>query len=368
MKTTLQILTASVAALLALSAPADAAQVGNTYYGTNALITLNNNPSYTGSYNTGFGANSLYYDQSGDYNTAVGYQSLYSNTASGSTAVGFQALIYNTSGVANAGFGYRALFTNVTGNYNTAVGYNALFASTGSGNTAVGNGALVTSTGDYNVAVGLNSLYNATSAGSNTGVGTNALQSATGGNNIGLGANAGTYLTTGSNNIYIGNLGGTAGGGTVSESGIIRIGHPGTQTATYLIGDVYCAAINITSDRNAKERFTPVNAREVLDKVARLPITEWQYKIQSKAESEIRHIGPMAQDFHEAFSVGPDGKHISTVDADGVALAAIQGLNDKVEAQANEKDARIKNLEKSVEELKSLVEQLTRQSSQSKSK
>jgi hypothetical protein len=35
----------------------------------------------------------------------------------------------------------------------------------------------------------------------------------------------------------------------------------------------------------------------------------------------------MAQDFHAAFGVGEDDKHITTIDADGVALAAIQGLH-----------------------------------------
>jgi trimeric autotransporter adhesin len=44
----------------------------------------------------------------------------------------------------------------------------------------------------------------------------------------------------------------------------------------------------------------------------------------------------MAQDFHAAFGVGPDERHITTVDADGVALAAIQGLNRKLEASRRE--------------------------------
>ncbi len=112
-------------------------------------------------------------------------------------------------------------------------------------------------------------------------------------------------------------------------------------------------AVNITSDRNAKEQFKPVNAREVLAKVARLPITEWQYKTQSDA----RHIGPMAQDFREAFSLGHDEKHITSVDADGVALAAIQGLNEKLEEKTQEVDA----LKKSVAALAELVNKLAAQ-------
>ena len=102
------------------------------------------------------------------------------------------------------------------------------------------------------------------------------------------------------------------------------------------------------SDRNAKTRFAPVNPRELLDRVAQLPVQSWNYKSQSES---VRHIGPTAQDFHATFNVGEDDQHIATVDADGVALAAIQGLNQKVE----ENEARIRELEATVRELKQLV-------------
>ncbi|MBI2955519.1 MAG: tail fiber domain-containing protein [Chloroflexi bacterium] len=97
-------------------------------------------------------------------------------------------------------------------------------------------------------------------------------------------------------------------------------------------------AWSAVSDRNAKDNFAPVDGREVLDKVAAMPVQTWNYKSQ---DATIRHMGPMAQDFYAAFGVGEDEKHISTVDADGVALAAIQGLNQVVA----EKEARIANLE-----------------------
>ncbi len=67
----------------------------------------------------------------------------------------------------------------------------------------------------------------------------------------------------------------------------------------------------------------------MLDKVASLPITRWNFKTDQVTE----HIGPMAQDFHGLFNVGTDDKHIATVDEDGVALAAIQGLNQKIERE-----------------------------------
>jgi hypothetical protein len=109
------------------------------------------------------------------------------------------------------------------------------------------------------------------------------------------------------------------------------------------------------SDRNLKENFKPVDPRAVLDKVATLPLSEWNYK----ADTASRHVGPMAQDFYAAFGVGPDDKHIATVDADGVALAAIQGLNQRLEEQRSrleQKQTEITELKQTVNELKELMQ------------
>ncbi|HIC92920.1 MAG TPA: hypothetical protein EYP09_01535, partial [Anaerolineae bacterium] len=93
------------------------------------------------------------------------------------------------------------------------------------------------------------------------------------------------------------------------------------------------------SDRNRKENFEPVDAQALLARLAEVPITTWNYKSQ---DPSVRHIGPMAQDFYAAFGLGEDELHISTVDADGVALAAIQGLYELSQEQA----ARIRELER----------------------
>ena len=85
------------------------------------------------------------------------------------------------------------------------------------------------------------------------------------------------------------------------------------------------------SDRNLKKNFSNVNSQSILEKVVQMPISSWNYKTDTDG---LRHIGPMAQDFHAAFNLnGSDDKHISVVDESGVALAAIQGLNQKLEAQ-----------------------------------
>ena len=77
------------------------------------------------------------------------------------------------------------------------------------------------------------------------------------------------------------------------------------------------------SDRALKANVTAVDTGQLLARLAGVPVTTWNYTTQDPA---IRHIGPMAQDFYAAFGLGEDERHISTVDADGVALAAIQGL------------------------------------------
>ncbi len=93
------------------------------------------------------------------------------------------------------------------------------------------------------------------------------------------------------------------------------------------------------SDRNVKENFSPVDADEVLAKVLTLPITEWNYIDE---EDKITHIGPMAQDFYQAFGLGGDDKSISTMDPAGVALVSIKALARKqreLEALEGEVDA-----------------------------
>ena len=97
---------------------------------------------------------------------------------------------------------------------------------------------------------------------------------------------------------------------------------------------VTAGAWSSLSDRNAKANFTGVDGHSILERLSSIPVETWNYKSQDPA---IRHIGPMAQDFYAAFGVGEDDKHITTVDADGVALAAIQGLYEL----AQEKDAEI---------------------------
>ena len=90
------------------------------------------------------------------------------------------------------------------------------------------------------------------------------------------------------------------------------------------------------SDVNRKRDFVPVAGEDVLARLRRLPISTWTYKTEP---SGVRHMGPMAQDFKAAFGLGNDDKTIGTVDADGVALAAVQALEARTTRQQTEIDA-----------------------------
>jgi hypothetical protein len=303
-------------------------------------LALQNNLG--GSYNTGTGAGALQHNLGGSSNTAAGAGALYLNTSgSNNTANGVQALRDNTSGSYNTANGLNALYNNTLGYYNTANGYLALYSNTnGSANTANSQGALYSNTsGSDNTAEGVNALYNNTIGNGNTA----------------LGYLAGYYIT-GTNNIDIGNY------GESGETGIIRLGDPNFQTTTYLAGNVYATSFNPTSDRNAKENFQPVDNQAVLAKVASLPVTQWNFKTESR---DVQHIGPMAQDFQAAFQLSADDKHISVVDEGGVALAAIQGLNQKLDEkdaeiqELREKAAKVNSLEKRLNALEQLVQTLT---------
>jgi hypothetical protein len=100
--------------------------------------------------------------------------------------------------------------------------------------------------------------------------------------------------------------------------------------------------------RATAEHIVPVDPKKVLERLAHVPIATWNYKAQ---DAKIRHMGPMAQDLHAAFGLGESERYISTVDADGSAFAAIQGLNDKLEARIAEQAQEIAELRRAVEVL-----------------
>lgn len=106
------------------------------------------------------------------------------------------------------------------------------------------------------------------------------------------------------------------------------------------------------SDRNAKENFVPVTGKEVLARLVAMPLYSWNFK---GADPALRMLGPTAQDFYAAFGLGKDDKTIASGNADGVALAAIQGLNAKLEHLPEGKDEEIDVLKSELADLRHAV-------------
>lgn len=111
-------------------------------------------------------------------------------------------------------------------------------------------------------------------------------------------------------------------------------------------GGAYCDGTDWVnaSDANAKENFQKVNGVELLDQIADLEISKWNYR----GDEGSLHIGPTAQDFQKAFGVGSDGKSISTIDPSGIALAAIKELY----AQLKKKDQEVEGLRQELAKLR----------------
>ncbi|MGH7339895.1 MAG: tail fiber domain-containing protein, partial [Candidatus Rokuibacteriota bacterium] len=100
------------------------------------------------------------------------------------------------------------------------------------------------------------------------------------------------------------------------------------------------------SSRTLKENFRPLDPQQVLARFVEVPITEWSYK-----GDEMRHVGPVTEDFHAAFGLGTKGTGIIPLDVQGVTMAAVQGLYQRLVAL----EAQRADLEAEVTELKALL-------------
>ena len=120
-------------------------------------------------------------------------------------------------------------------------------------------------------------------------------------------------------------LGINRGGSAISTPIVVGTSGSTGNGANLTAGGVWTNA----SSRTFKHDFQALDADEVLQRVLELSIQSWRYK----DSDEGRHLGPVAEDFSDAFGLGDDAQHIATVDEEGVALAAIQGLAQRLERQ-----------------------------------
>ena len=262
----------------------------------------------------------------GNVSTAMGFATYASGDSS--TAMGVEA---EASGYASTAMGFE---TSATNYYSTAMG----FRSRANGNTSTAMGSYTTASGNSSTAMG----YQAKAMHDGTFVWA-------GGNIYDFPSfttnRAQFYAQNGLSVDYFSQR--NDGGGTKW----ILLGaegqFPGQCIATYTTAYLSSGGAWVSvSDRNLKTNFTTVNAQDVLNRLCRLPVTAWNYRTEGDG---IRHLGPMAQDFSAAFGLnGSDDKHIASVDESGVAFAAIQGLNQKLEqkeTEITELKARLEKLE-----------------------
>ena len=102
------------------------------------------------------------------------------------------------------------------------------------------------------------------------------------------------------------------------------------------------------SSRSMKTDFESLDPVEVLDRLSGIEIPLWSYR---NDPTGARHLGPMADDFYQAFGLGGDAERIALTDKAGVALAAIQGLQATVRNLVAEKDRQIEALQQRVDAL-----------------
>lgn len=112
-------------------------------------------------------------------------------------------------------------------------------------------------------------------------------------------------------------------GAFVNASNKIRLGN---EAVTVIEGQV---AYTYTSDRNQKENFKTMDGDEVLRKIRDLTISSWNYKGQDP--QQLRHYGPVAQDFfsafgHDGIGICGDSTTINSGDMAGIMMIAVQTL------------------------------------------
>ncbi len=286
--------------------------------------------------------------------------------ASGSTSV---ALGYGTTAAGGVSLA-AGLNTRADGPNSTAIGDSTI----ASGNTSTAMGASTTAAGNYSTAAGRRAKANhgGTFVWADS---INADFTSDRANQLKVRAGGGVHLVTGSSGLnpaglrvepttanavglYVFQTSSDAAlvienrGTGVNSDQIKAFNGPGSQVFRVdNDGDVTAKSFNPTSDRHRKENFAPVCPQEMPAKVAALPISRWNFK----GDEATPHVGPMAQDFHAAFGLGANDTTIATVDADGVALAAIQGLNQKLTEELRRRDAEIMELMARLEKLERLV-------------
>jgi hypothetical protein len=261
---------------------------------------------------------------------------------------------YPKKGAFRAGYAESSYWNDANmGIYSVAMGYQP--RATGTASTAIG--AYNRATGDYSLALG---SYSQATASHSVAIGTQVF--ASGIYSIAMGAGADTNNHDGAMVIgddsyfqtayascdnqltmrFVGNYGGQ---GNCSSSGCpdtnpgwnaayrLWSAYPDCTSGVYLMGG--SSGWASFSSRELKENFRELDGEELLGKIARMSITEWNYK----TNPEIKYIGPVAEEFAEAFHLNSDDPGgINTISIDGVNMAGVQALEHRTGAMRAELD------------------------------
>jgi hypothetical protein len=250
----------------------------------------------------------------------------------------------------NGSYAFGGAFGTVVGGYGNSIvsyaGNNVEYGFIGGGATNAIHASYGTVAGGYkNLASG---VYAAVPGGlSNTAAGTGSFAAGIGSDAASAGSFAWSDDATNPTQVVAG-----ANQFVARASGGVKFYSNATLTSGVTLAPG-SGAWGSLSDRAMKTNVVSLDDDAVLARVAKLPISEWSYRTQ---DGRIRHAGPMAQDFYAAFGLGEDGRHITSIDEDGVALAAIKALERRERAA----DARNQALERQVAELAAAVRRLSR--------
>lgn len=120
----------------------------------------------------------------------------------------------------------------------------------------------------------------------------------------------------------------------ITGSGNVGIGNPAPSARLHVAGGAILEGdVALGSSRTIKHEIEPLDGVEILSAIRELPLYSWKYR---EDPAQASHVGPMAEDIHAAFRLGSDEKHLSPSDSAGLALAAVQGLDQRVEARLDE--------------------------------
>jgi trimeric autotransporter adhesin len=214
--------------------------------------------------------------------------------------------------------------TIAAGNYTIAAGYSAEakqsygvslgYNTTSDGVGAVALGYLSTAKGNYSVAIGQRASTNGF-----TGAIVMSDQSSS------------DSVLASANNQF-----------SLRAAGGIRMYTNATKT-TGMSMNAGGSSWNVISDRNRKQDFLAVEGEDILARIRTLPVSTWRYR--DEADRSTLHIGPMAQDWHQAFGFAHDNTTINMSDFDGVNLAAIQALERRTQQQADQLAVQARQLQ-----------------------